>query len=377
MSLSKTRKLDIFIHSNYNPLTSRGGIEVVVNQLLTIASSAGYSVECFCGDTTDKDVKSGQILVRCRNVLFKFGGASFLSMGNSLLIKYARKSKLIIYQEPYPSLWPALLVLRLLYRIPVIVLVHADPTAPTFIKRLYGWLRAFVFSGCTCVATSPNVGDKVFSPRFVDSRVIPLCLADVQPSDLPANMSELPERYVLYFGRLVGYKGIEYILKAARFLPHVNFVIAGSGPLSNLVSISVKEMNLTNVCFISRFVSESEKEFLISKSQLLLFPSVTENEAFGIVQLEAMRAGRPIVNTDLDTGVNFVAPHMHCALTVPRMNAEKLAVAVDRLWQDDELRESLGANALKRYTEFFTIEKFISSWKNLITETINDHGGKN
>jgi len=377
MSPSSAKKLDLFVHSNYNPLATRGGIEVVGDQLLKIATSAGFSVESLCGDNADEDVKAGQILIHCRKILFKFRGASFLSLGNRLLIKHASKSKLIIYQEPYPSLWPAMLVLRVRYRIPIIVLIHADPTAPSLIKRLYSWLRALVFSGCICVTTSPNLGEKVFSSRFVDCRVIPLGLGGVQPSESPAEMSELPARYALYFGRLVSYKGIEYVLKAAQLLPHVDFVIAGSGPLSDLISNSIREMNLTNISFISRFISESEKEVLISKSQLLLFPSINENEAFGIVQLEAMRAGRPIVNTDLDTGVNFVAPHMHCALTVPRMNAEKLAEAVNLLWQDDELRESLGANALKRYTEFFAIENFRSSWKNLITETINDHHRKN
>lgn len=370
MTPLKTKELDLFIHSNYNPLTSRGGIEVVVDQLLTIARSAGYSVECFCGDDADREVRSGQILLHCRKILLKLSGACFLSRGNGRFIKYARASRLIIFQEPYPSLWPAVLVIRFLYKIPIIVLVHADPTAPAVIKRLYGCLRAFVFSGCTCVATSPNIGRKVFTARFLDSRVIPLCLPDVQRSDTFLEMPQIPEKFALYFGRLVSYKGIEYILKAARFLPHVDFVIAGTGPLGNLVTESITGMNLRNVCFISRFISESEKEILISRSQLLLFPSVTENEAFGIVQLEAMRAGRPIVNTDLDTGVNFVAPHMNCALTVPPMNAEKLAEAIDRLWRDHDLRENLGANGFRRYTELFASENFQSTWKRLMMETM-------
>lgn len=376
MSFPQASNLDVLIHSNYNPLTSRGGIEVVVDQLLTIASSAGYSVECFCGDTTDSEMSSGQVLIRCRKILYRFRGASFLSMGNSLLIKYARRSKLIIYQEPYPTLWPALLVLRSLYRVPVIVLVHADPTAPTFIKRFYQKLRTFVFSGCTCVVTSPNVGAKVFSSQFADCRVVPLCLPEVEHSNSPDRVPNLPGKFALYLGRIVGYKGIEYLLKAAQALPHVDFVIAGSGPQSNLVSSFIEKNNLTNICFISRFISEGEKEFLISASQFIIFPSVTENEAFGIIQLEAMRAGRPIINSELDTGVNFVAPHMLCALTVPRMDAEKLSEAIDRLWRDDELRASLGTNALKRYTECFTIDNFKKSWRDLIAKTIDDYGKK-
>jgi len=376
MSFPRASNLDILIHSNYNPSTSRGGIEVVVDQLLTIASSAGYSVECFSGDTADNLVRSGQILIRCRKILFRFRGASLLSMGNSLLIKYARKSKLIIYQEPYPTLWPALLVLRSLYKVPVIVLVHADPTAPTSIRRLYQKLRTFVFSGCTCVATSPEVGAKVFSPEFADCRVIPLCLPEVKDSNAPYPVPNLPEKFALYLGRIVGYKGVEYLLKAAQALPNVNFVIAGSGPLSNFVSSFIAEMNLTNIYFISRFISEGEKEFLISTSQFLIFPSVTENEAFGIVQLEAMRSGRPIINTDLGTGVNFVAPHMHCAITVPKMDSGKLGEAIDKLWRDDELRASLGKNALDRYTECFTIGNFKNSWRDLISKTIEDYGKK-
>lgn len=367
----------ILIHSNYNPVNSHGGIEVVVKQLWDVCEMEGYSVTCICGDDNSSNSIIGNVEILARRILFKLGGAPFLALGNWSLIKEARKSDLIIFQEPYPFLWPAMFTIRLLWRTKTIVLIHADPSAPKVIKKLYHFLRSIVFQGGVCVSTSPNVGNRVFSKLYSSCNVIPLAVPDINHSGLPTKIFDLPERYALYIGRLAAYKGIETILRAAELTPHINYVIAGRGPLATLVGSQIVDNELKNIYFIGEYIEEDDKEYLIEKSQFLLFPSISDNEAFGLVQLEAMRAGKPIINTDLDTGVNFVAPHLNCAITVKKLDHEDLARAVKLLWQDEVKLKKFGENARNRFLGYFDLKKFICKWKELINKSMGGSPQKN
>lgn len=306
---------NVLIHSNYSP-DNHGGIEFVVSVLLRLFSK-GNNLTCFYGGKQNTtSCADDNIQYISRRILLKAGGASFLSWGNLSFISCALKSRLIIFQEPYPSLWPAVLFLRHFMRKKFIVLLHANPVSKNWIMRLYDKIRSFVFSGSVCVTTSPALLDQIDSSRFFKSLVIPLCIPDHLLNC--QERLQLENRYALYIGRLATYKGIEYLLESSRICQEVNFVIAGDGPLAAYITNFIRENNVKNILFINRFVTEEEKCELIFRSSFLLFPSVSENEAFGLVQLEAMRAGKAIINTWLNSGVNYVAPNLVCAITVPQ-----------------------------------------------------------
>ena len=118
-----------------------------------------------------------------------------------------------------------------------------------------------------------------------------------------------------------------------------------------------------NLVFINRFVSEGEKNFLLQRADALIFPSTNSGEAFGIVQLEAMRSGLPIINTNLNTGVNYVGRADYNALTIEPEDTRSLKFAVKRLTSDKALRRQLSENSRKLYeTEFskkISVEKLI------------------
>jgi glycosyltransferase involved in cell wall biosynthesis len=246
----------------------------------------------------------------------------------------------------------------------MIVLVHANPVAPSFVMSVYSFLRKIVFRGALCISTSPNLLNKVKASGYVDARVIPLCIPE---KPLPKTyVLDLPKRFALYFGRLAGYKGIPHLLDAAIDSPEVNFVIAGMGPLSTTVQKYISDYSLGNVLLINRFISDEEKLELIARCDFLVFPSTNQNEAFGLVQLEAMRYAKAIVNTWIDSGVNFVAPHGVCALTVKASDAKALSSAIRKLWDDHELAKRLGNSGRMRYLELFSESKFQSAWKSII-----------
>lgn len=361
----------ILIHSNYSPVDSFGGIELVVSQLIKALSMENFFIQCFCGSHENKKFNKSKIEYLYRKILFKFNGAPMLHMGNINFIYHGIKSDLIIFQEPFPFLWPAVLILRMIFFKKIIVLVHADPVAPNTIKKIYKILRTVVFKGCVCVTTSPNLFEKIFSTKFSSCHIIPLCIEMDSLVQVRTEVDyDVPKRFALYIGRLASYKGIEILLQAAEKIPDVEIVIAGQGPLANFISKKLLEKGLVNVHFYNEFISESNKLALISMSEFVIFPSTNQNEAFGLVQLEVMRAGKPLINTELDTGVNFVAPHMVTALTVPPKNAGALADSIHKLWNDEVLSCQLGNNSRQRYLENFTEKNFFESWTKLINEEL-------
>lgn len=362
----------IVIHSNYHP-DNHGGIEVVVRHLIKALSVRKQGLCCFIGDRKSYGPSwyNDFTTIVSRKILAKIAGAPLLSFGNLSFLGQAWRARLVIYQEPFPFLWPAMFVLNRLMRKPVIVLIHAHPASHPMVMKLYSMLRSVVFKGATCVTTSPHLMEKVGSPAFRSNLVVPLCVEESHPGPA-AHTLGLPGRYALYIGRLAGYKGLEYLMDAARLSPEVHLVIAGDGPLSGYIKAAMAEAGLSNISLLNRFVTEQEKLELIARADYIIFPSTSQNEAFGLVQLEAMRASKAIVNTVLETGVNFVAPNRLCAITVEKMNSAALAEAMRLLWHDPALRKQLGANGRSRYLELFSESQFSETWTNLTMRCAQD-----
>ena len=85
----------------------------------------------------------------------------------------------------------------------------------------------------------------------------------------------------------------------------------------------------------------------------LVFPSLYNSEAFGIIQLEAMSYSKPVLNTNLQTGVPWVSVHNVTGITVPVENVDELTKAIDKL-SSLKLASKLGLKARPRVEEMFT-----------------------
>jgi rhamnosyl/mannosyltransferase len=164
------------------------------------------------------------------------------------------------------------------------------------------------------------------------------------------------DQLVLSVGRLVYYKGFEYLIRAMKCVPG-KLLIIGDGPLKATLAERIRREGLSDRVFLRGAVSDLAPYY--HACDLFVLPSIAPSEAFGLVQLEAMASGKPVINTDLPTAVPEVSVHGVTGLTVPPKDSEALAAAMRQLLSDPDRRSYLGTNAIRRVAENFTREIFL------------------
>jgi phosphatidyl-myo-inositol alpha-mannosyltransferase len=172
---------------------------------------------------------------------------------------------------------------------------------------------------------------------------------------------------VLFVGRHEPRKGLLDLLKAHRILRRTGgqsrLLVVGSGPQEREARRYVATRGLNGVEFLGR-VSDAEKAQLYKNADVYVSPA-TGGESFGIVLLEAMAAGTPIVASDIH-GYKGVLRRGREGLLVPPRQPRELAVAIDQLLRDPELREQMGESGRARAEEF--------SWAR-VTAKVEDYYG--
>ena len=177
--------------------------------------------------------------------------------------------------------------------------------------------------------------------------------------------SEYASPLVLFVGRLVYYKGIQYLIEAINQVPDVSLVIIGSGPLKKELLNQIKNLNLEKRIHILPEVDEETLHSFYEACDIFVLPSVEKSETYGIVQIEAMACGKPVICTELNTGTTFINQDGVTGLVVSSRSSVELSEAIRKLVADSSLRSKLGENARKRALNEFTAEKMVERTLNV------------
>lgn len=174
---------------------------------------------------------------------------------------------------------------------------------------------------------------------------------DEQPTEITGE--KLPTKFILAVGRLVQNKGFDDLILSLKELKEeysdVHLVIAGAGPaLVELEALTTRHQLSERVHFVGR-QNRGSITNLFNKCMFFVLPSHVE--PFGIVCIESMRAGKPVVAANTGGPPEFINNELNGLLYAPR-NVNSLAAALNRLCEDETLRIRLGVNALNIVPSF-------------------------
>ena len=167
-----------------------------------------------------------------------------------------------------------------------------------------------------------------------------------------------PEPLLLFVGVLRYYKGLRYLLEAMTAL-EARLLIVGSGPMEASLREQRETLGLGAKVHFAGAVSDDDLAAYYAAADLFVLPACERSEAFGLVQVEALASGLPIVSTELGTGTSYVNADGETGLVVPPRDGRALRVGIQRLLDDATLRARLAAGALER-AKLFTAERMVS-----------------
>jgi rhamnosyl/mannosyltransferase len=345
----------------------RGGIETVVETLCGGATTwAESQVLVLNKDRSTVAEKRGGVAVRRVGSVATIGA---VSLAPTLPFWLARaEADVMVLHEPNPMGLVAYYLAR--PQIPLIVWYHSEVVRAQWKYRLFyqPFLDFALGRAQRIVVASPPMLDVPALTCYRNKcvvvpfglRVDRYVLTDAVAARVSAIQRGTSRPMILFVGRLVGYKGLDVLLDAVHSLD-ADVVIVGDG--AQRVSLQAKALAL-GIADRVRFVGEATNEDLLAwyhACDVFVLPSVTRQEAFGMVQLEAMLCGCPIVSTELGTGVSWVNQHDCTGLVVRPGDARELRNALARLLGDADLRGRLGAEARSRVLEHFTAERMCNT----------------
>ncbi|WP_224268032.1 glycosyltransferase [Haloprofundus salinisoli] len=344
-----------------------GGIEKVVRQLAEGHASSGYSHRVLAAGTNllGQSERVNEIPVHRVGSFGSLQSVPLTPLFPAYLRRAARQADIVHYHVPNPV--AVLSHISAGINVPTVVTYHSDIIRQKTALKLYEpVLRRFLENVDQVVTTSPRL--LKHSPFLNDYRekcqVIPLAIDVTGIETSKRNNKSTGNPFVLFVGRLSYYKGVQYLVDAAVDVD-ADIGIVGDGDLRAELEARARDRGVTDrLTFFGR-VSDEQLAALYRQADVFVLPSVEPSEAFGIVQLEAMARGVPVINTNLSTGVPWVSQDGETGLTVPPRDSDALADAVKRLLADDDLRHCLGQNARKRVESKFTEARMLEQYRRL------------
>ena len=250
--------------------------------------------------------------------------------------------------------------------------LHSDPGLTGCLFALYQWLALLVVSRLSAVVTSSPVLSQELIRGGCDRNsvvVLHCCLSEQQEQlslALPFREARIGEPLrVLFIGRLDTYKRLDWLLEAlAQLTSPWSLVVVGDGPKRSFFEHFYQRLfhKDSEVHFLGR-LSEIDKLDQLSAADLLVLPSDRSNEAFGIVQLEAMAAGRIALAFDHPrSGMGWVGRLSGLNWS---QSPEGLAEVLQLLADEPALRQRLSEQARERYRTLFAREVWMQQLQQL------------
>ncbi len=282
------------------------------------------------------------------------------------------KADILHFHHPNPTGELAYLLARPSGR--VVVTYHSDIVRQRTGLRVYGpWLRRFLRKADVILPTSPPYveSSEILRPLASRCQVVPL---GIPLAGFAASQDRLQAAkglrehlgagfLALFVGQFREYKGLPYLIEALSRVPGVTAVLIGDGPVRNDVEAAIRRFGVEDRVHLPGRLPDEVVVNYYHACDVFVLPSHRRSEAFGIVQVEAMASGKPVISTRLDTGVPFVNRDGETGLVVTPGDAEALARALEWMRDHPGDRARLGEAARRRAGSEFSLERMIERVK--------------
>jgi glycosyltransferase involved in cell wall biosynthesis len=354
----------------------RGGIETHLEVLCReLSKSAAIEVIVANHRAGDETESIEGVTVRRLHAIVNVAAAPICPR----MIQEIRATPADIVHLHTPNPYAALAFLLSGHPAALVVSWHSDIVRQRVLAQMLGPFERFmVRRAVALIASSPNYIDTspVLKRNRAKCRVIPYGIdgAEFRPREAVA-IAAIRRRYgarlVLAVGRLVYYKGFEHLIRAMTNV-RGHLLIVGDGPLrARLQAEATRGGVAARVTFLGNVTRAALLDYY-QAADVFALPSVARSEAFGIVQLEAMASGVPVVNTRLPSGVPFVSVDGETGLTVEPAAPAAFGAAINRLLDTPELRARYGAAARRRVSEHFSLAAMVDRTLGLYEEILAD-----
>lgn len=267
---------------------------------------------------------------------------------------------------------------------PLIVTYHSDVVRQLRLLQVYKpLLHATLRRATRIIATSaPYIASSPFLRRYAAKcRVVPLSVAaDRFAAAPPDAVAKLRRRFsaspsdciVLAVGVLRYYKGLDILIHTMTQIEG-SLVIVGAGPEEQRLRDLTQAFGIAQRVHFAGRVSDADLPTYYHAADVFVLPSQLRAEAFGIVQLEAMAAGIPVISTELGTGTSVANQHGVTGFVVPPADPHALATALRVLLANPDLRQRMGAQALQRVVSEYTPAQMIDRTLTVYAEAVAEH----
>lgn len=382
--MNKKKALRILqVNKLYYPYT--GGIEYVIRQIAEGLHQETDMKVLVCGEKreTVREKIHGIPVIRTGS-LGMIGNMPISLKFISEFRKQAKEQDILFFHMPFPTGDLAYFFSGIRDK-KIILWWHSDIVRQKRLMFLYRPLMEWFLRKADriIVATKGHIqGSQYLKPYQDKCRVIPygvrkeieedsydyLCQVKIE-KEKNKKITKKKVRF-LFVGRLVYYKGCDILIKAWKGLKNAELIVVGSGNLEKEMKQYVQKASfLGQVCFKGNL---SDKQVMeeYRKCDVLVLPSIARSEAFGLVQIEAMSYGKPVINTFLPSGVPYVSLHQVTGLTVEAGNIDALHQAMSWMITHPQERKQMGEAARKRVEKEFLVEKMMDRIMDICQELV-------
>lgn len=304
--------------------------------------------------------------------------ASIASMPICLGLSFAiRRSQADIIHIHTPNPGAALAYLLSGHRGKLVVTHHADTIGRRFLRRISDPIVSQMMTRASRILvtsrryleSSPELAAFRAKCSVVPLGIEPQLAASADPVSTDRLRKQFPRGFILAVGRLVPYKGFDVLIRAMKLIDS-KLLLIGSGPLDDeLKRLASLEGVREKVMMVGR-VNDTRPYF--AAASIFVLPSISRAEAFGIVQLEAMAAGIPVINTNIDSGVPEICPGGETGLNVPPGDPIALSQAIQWLLDRKDLRERFGQIAKAKVKAEYSADLMCARTMQIYDEVLHD-----